>query len=274
MIIDDILPGLLEARGVPRRRYAAALRTINESSYTNMPIYEAQHLIREALGSFGFGDGRYGGERYDAAIDKGVRLLSRNIGHSGTITGITVVVDKEIPASAANALVGEPLRQFIDHRLLPGDARIAAVRTGPGETEVDIWVDQKSIAVLAPASQRDMHVESGQWIAIRRREAHESGATVGLAPEVVMKGAKAFTKALITTLVVAGLLALPGISAFVSVPIAILLSAAYTTVVVNLAMGDEDHGLKDRIEDARSKHLIARRRAILEGGEVPPIRFR
>lgn len=266
MLIDVNLPRILQARGMREREANALLRALDER-VADMPRQDVADALAFALGSISVGNGDYGGERYDAAIAKGVRLVEAEFGHNGTRTGTTVVVGHEIPQTAAVNLVGKPLRTLIDHPLLPGDETIHDVRVGNGETAVDILPRHDAVAVAARATIMDMALEKRVLARHRAKDVRDAGAMTGFTPAIAKRSVTIVAISVITVLLIGWIGGMrDGTLAFFTLSAA----ASSTLVMVLIAvrmMRREDPGLSERVENMRVDRLIERRRSILERGE-------
>lgn len=284
MLIDPILPTILQARGLSRRDAAAALRAHHEK-HRHSVTPEATYLIEHALGSPNYSDGEYGEDKYDIAIGKGVRLVERSSGGlagmrfaagGGTHrAGTFVVIDKVLPTTVVTSLLGKELHHLIDHPLLPRDAVIRDIQAVGDGTEVHIHSTFEELPVLLPATRNDMEIARRSWARMRRDQVRETGANNGMSPSVRSLAAR---RALVPSgCAIAGAVAVwngtgPGdAGARIAAVLVAMLVTAWACIRAYVRMRRhveaEDHGLLPRLRDLRTRRIMERRKAILEGTE-------
>lgn len=254
MLVHDMLPDLLVARGLDRRHAAALLRAVQNHDEDDrahfgqvVDINDVIHDLAHALGcdDMTVNDGAL---QYDAAIARGVTLRAGQ-GSWRSLPDMTIVVKGEIPTTTITALQDQPLRRLVDHPLIPGDTTILSLGVGDGRTTASIKPRGSPIAVVARATQMDMAMLRWRLWLKRRRDVRISGAAEGLTPLTVLI-AMTFVSAAVTAAVVAPTLV---------APIAIMGIA-----IVAWRFGREDKALEERLWDMRYRRLAERRKSILE----------
>lgn len=281
MLIDPIVPRILQARGLSRREAAAALR-VHHLSHRFETTEEADFVIRHALACETYDEGEYTGTRYDIPICKGVRLVERSGGGRfapkgvHAMTGTVVVVDKVVPTTVTNTLVGRPLRDVVDHPLLPGDATIRDVQVTETTTEIGIPSNSEELAVVMPATQNDLELTMAAWVRMRRVQVLAAEANHGMSPRVrdhVLRRAVLPTSLTVSIPLAAWFAAggnpLLRLAAAVGFVLLALFTALRYRSDVRRAVEAEDSALLPRLRDMRDRMIAERRTAILEGRDVP-----
>jgi hypothetical protein len=255
MLVHDMIPDLLVARGLDRRHASALLRAVQNHDEDDRAHFgqavDINDVIHDLAHAMGCDDMtiKDGALQYDAAIARNVTLRAEQSSWKA-LPDMTIVVKGEIPTTTITALQDQPLRRLVDHPLLPGDIAIRGISVGDGRTTASIRPCGSPIAVVARATQMDMAMLRWRLWLKRRRDVRISGAAEGLTPLTVLI-AMAFASAAVTSAIVAPTLV---------APIAIVGIA-----IVVWRFGREDKALEERLWDMRYRRLAERRKSILEG---------
>jgi len=187
MRLDRHFIDLTERRGIPRRRLAALIRLIEETTRYCEEHQEAEWLLEKTHSSNVMRLSSSMGLRYEIPVTKDISFRQDEHGTVRNLNGVTlegchVLVHLEehaIPASLGIACVGKPLRTIVDHPALPGDRIVKAIEQIDTGTAIVLEADLVETVSELPARQYEVVLETLRLALAEKRDCLAAGANVG-----------------------------------------------------------------------------------------------
>jgi len=186
MNVDIAIPALLIARGLSRVEAAAALRNLATRDYWGGgSIPEAQYVVQRTLGARGF-SWNDNDLAYDIPLAEGVSLI-KDIDGDGHYSGHGnfIVTAGKMPATLINSLSHGKLGAIVKHPQLSEDIQVGTITVKDDRTWIQIFPVRKDVALLLPATERDMYRAVARWRRLRTRELVEAEAIRGMSPDIM-----------------------------------------------------------------------------------------
>lgn len=187
MKLDSHFIELSERRGIPRRRFAALIRLIEETTRYCEENQEASWLLKKTHSTDIMELSSSMGLRYEIPVMKGITFRQDEYGAMRVLNGVTLeechvlvhLEDHAIPASLGIACVGKPLRTIIDHPTLPGDRIVKAVDQIDTGTIIVLEAELVETVTELPARQYEVVLETLRLLLAEKRDCLAAGANVG-----------------------------------------------------------------------------------------------